>query len=68
MWSNGASKGRSSDDPGMMPLCGAHHRSIADQILGNTKARPSACKDGARDGHRLAAERLGAVLPLFDCK
>ena len=42
MWSNGASKGRSSDDPGIVPLCGAHQRSIADQILGNTKARPSA--------------------------
>ena len=43
MWSKGATKGRSSEEPGILPLCGAHHRSIADQILGNTKARPKAC-------------------------
>ena len=42
MWSKGATKGRSSDDPGILPLCGAHQRSIADHILGNTKARPRA--------------------------
>ena len=51
MWSNGASKGRSSDEPGILPLCGAHQRSIADQSFGNTRARPSACEGDATRGH-----------------
>lgn len=43
MWSKGATKGTLRWEPGMMPSCGAHQRSMADQSLGNTSALSSAC-------------------------